>query len=307
MTTQHTERRVSFDFEITFSNGGGLQGREFRLDLHGEDISDQELADYVVRDLRLLMVKEVRILNKRIFFEKHKRSSLPTAQNTAHEAGFVDLSHTIEDGMITYKGLPAPLICDFLSREASRQIYAPDTSFQIGKIDMVANTGTYLDSPFHRYADGCDLAGLELRQLADLEAVVVRVIGANDSAVDRHVFTPFDVRGKAVLVHTGWARHWRTDQYFEGHSFLTEAAAAYLKEQGAALVGIDSYNIDDTNDKRRPVHTTLLGAGIPIVEHLCNLDQLPVAGFTFTAVPPKVKGMGTFPVRAFANLRAGSR
>jgi kynurenine formamidase len=208
-----------------------------------------------------------------------------------------DLSHTIEDGMITYKGLPAPIICDYLSREQSRSLYAEGTEFQIGKIEMVANTGTYLDSPFHRYADGKDLAELDLETLADLDGVVVR---AADRAIARAAFADLDVRGKAVLVHTGWSAHWRTDQYFEGHPFLTEDAAIYLAEAGAALVGIDSYNIDDIADGRRPVHTILLGAEIPIVEHMCGLEQLPDAGFTFFAVPPKVKGFGTFPVRAFA-------
>src|SRR5688572_9251050 len=167
MTTQYFDKRVSFDFEITFANSGSLQGREFRLDLHGEDITDADLADYVVRDMRLLMVKEVRILNKRVIAEKHKRSTSAPDFVDRPDMSLVDLSHTIENGMITYKGLPAPLICDYLSREASRQVYAQGTEFQIGKIEMVANTGTYLDSPFHRYADGCDLAGLDLRQLAD--------------------------------------------------------------------------------------------------------------------------------------------
>jgi kynurenine formamidase len=213
----------------------------------------------------------------------------------------IDLSHTVEDGMITYKGLPAPIICDFLSREASRKNYAEGTEFQIGKIEMVANTGTYLDSPFHRFAHGKDLSELDLRSLADLEAVCVRA--GTGRAVDADAFRGLDVRGKAVLVHTGWDRHWRTDQYFEGHTFLTASAAERLAEAGAALVGIDSYNIDDIADGRRPVHTTLLGAEIPIVEHLCGLAQLPPAGARFFAVPVKVKGMGTFPVRAFARLR----
>ncbi len=212
----------------------------------------------------------------------------------------LDLSHTVVEGMVTYKGLPAPLICDFLSREASKKLYAEGTSFHIGKIEMVANTGTYLDSPFHRFAGGKDLSELALEQLADLEGVVVHVDALRERAVDRNPFTSIDVRGKAVLVHTAWARHWGTAQYFEGHTFLTQTAAEYLRENGAVLVGIDSYNIDDTNDGRRPVHTTLLGANIPIVEHMCNLEALPHGDFYFSAVPVKVKGMGTFPVRAYA-------
>jgi len=217
-----------------------------------------------------------------------------------HPQRFVDLSHTIEDGMITYKGLPAPLICDHLSREASRAVYAPGTEFQIGRITMVANTGTYIDSPFHRYADGADVADFELASIASLDAVIVRVPDARRRDISRSAFASLDVRGKAVLVHTGWDAHWRTDRYFEGHPFLTADAAAYLRDAGARLVGIDSFNIDDTADKVRPVHTALLGAGIPIVEHLCRLGDVPDAGFRFSAVPPKVRGMGTFPVRAFA-------
>jgi kynurenine formamidase len=212
----------------------------------------------------------------------------------------IDLSHTVEDGMITYKGLPAPIICDYWSREYSRQFYAEGTEFQIGKIEMVANTGTYIDSPFHRYPHSKDLSDLPLTSLADLDTVIVRAMGNIDRAITRAAFEGLDLRGKAVLVHTGWERHWRTDQYFEGHPFLTADAASYLAESGVALVGIDSLNIDDTADKRRSVHTTLLGADIPIVEHMRGLEQLPDRGARFFAVPVKVKGFGSFPVRAFA-------
>jgi kynurenine formamidase len=215
----------------------------------------------------------------------------------------VDLSHTVEDGMITYKGLPAPVVCDFWSREYSRQFYAEGTEFQIGKIEMVSNTGTYVDSPFHRFAHGKDLSQLPLSSLADLEAVVIRATGGG-RAVDRAAIGKVNVRGKAVLVHTGWSRHWRTDPYFEGHTFLTADAAEFLRDSGAVIVGIDSYNIDDTDAKSRPVHTTLLGADIPIVEHMTGLDQLPDRGFRFFALPVKVKGMGTFPVRACAVIDA---
>jgi kynurenine formamidase len=210
-----------------------------------------------------------------------------------------DLSHSIEHGMITYKGLPAPIICDFLSREASKPHYAEGTSFHIGKIEMVANTGTYMDSPFHRYEDGKDLSELPLTSLANLPGVVFHA-PANAREVPHDIFEGHDLKGKAVMVHTGWAKHWRTDQYFEDHPFLTRAAAKFLQAANVALVGIDSYNIDDTSDGTRPAHSILLGAGIPIVEHLCNLDKLPNADFRFFAVPPKVKGFGTFPVRAFA-------
>jgi arylformamidase len=213
----------------------------------------------------------------------------------------IDLSHTIEDGMITYKGLPAPIICDYLSREASRKHYTGGTEFHIGKIELVANTGTYVDSPFHRFADGVDLAGLPLESLADLPGIVVHATEMGRS-IPADLFQELDVKGKAVLVHTGWACHWRTDQYFEGHAFLNGEAAAHLVEAGAAFVGIDSYNIDDTDDGSRPVHTQLLHAGIPICEHMCNLEQLPEDGFRFHAAPVKIRVFGTFPVRAYAVL-----
>ena len=218
---------------------------------------------------------------------------------------YIDLSHTVEHGLITYKGLPAPIICDYLSREASRQIYAPRTEFQIGKIEMVANTGTYVDSPFHRFADGKDLSELPLTSLADLPGLVVRVDAGRGRAIDASAFEGLDLAGNAVLVHTGWSANWATDSYFEGHPFLTEDAAQLLVASGAALVGIDSYNIDSTTNMHRPVHTTLLGDDIPIVEHMTNLAALPDSGFRFFAVPVKVKDFGTFPVRAFALLDQG--
>jgi arylformamidase len=222
---------------------------------------------------------------------------------------FIDLSHTVAHGLVTYKGLPAPIICDYLSREASRKLYAPGTEFQIGKIEMVANTGTYLDSPFHRYADGKDLSELELPKLANLPAI--KVSSLNKQAIDVQAIDvqaidvscfprAEDLAGKAVLVETGWSRRWNTPQYFEGHPFLTEDAARFLADSGVALVGIDSYNIDDVQDLRRPVHSILLKREIPIVEHMTNMAALPAAGFKFFAVPVKVKGFGTFPVRAFA-------
>jgi arylformamidase len=214
----------------------------------------------------------------------------------------IDLSHVIESGMITYKGLPAPIICDHLSREASRSIYAPGTEFQIGRIDMVANTGTYLDTPYHRYADGIDLSGLSLESISELPGVVVRVKPSEQRAIGRSYFGALEVRGRAVLVHTGWDAHWRTDRYFEGYPFLSAEAALYLRDAGAALVGIDSHNIDDNTTGERPVHSTLLRAGIPLVEHMTNLGALPLSGFHFSAVPPKISGMGTFPVRAHARV-----
>lgn len=214
----------------------------------------------------------------------------------------IDLSHTIEDGMVTYPGLPGPIICDFLSREAAKAIYAPGTEFQIGKIEMVSNTGTYLDTPFHRFADGEDLADVGLERVAALDGVLIDAAG--QQAIDAGAFAGRDVRGRAVLVRTGWDRHWRTEAYLTGHPFLTRDAAVALVDAGAALVGIDSLNIDDTTGGERPVHTELLGHGVAIVEHLTGLSALTGDGFTFTATPPKVRGMGTFPVRAFATLPA---
>ena len=218
------------------------------------------------------------------------------------KAEIVDLSHVIEEGMTTYKGLPGPHICDFWTRESSAANYDDGSTFQIGRIDMVANTGTYLDAPFHRYEDGADLSELDLPSLADLPGIVVRQPWENDLAVDAAHFDGLDVAGKAVLVHTGWDRHWRTDGYFGDHPYLTATAADWLVEHGAALVGIDSVNIDNMHVRARPVHTILLAAGIPICEHMTALGSLPDEGFRFSAVPPKVKGMGTFPVRAYAVL-----
>jgi len=212
---------------------------------------------------------------------------------------FIDLSHTIEHGMPTYPGLPGPLICDYLSREASRERYATGVEFQIGKLEMVGNTGTYLDSPFHRYADGQDLAALSLQVLAGLEAVMVPIRPGADRRIDWRLFKGRNVRGKAVLVSTGWDRHWRTEVYGIDNPFLTADACECLRDAGARLVGIDSVNIDDLGDWARPAHSVLLGADIPIVEHLCNLSAVPQEGSRFFAVPPKVVGFGTFPVRAF--------
>jgi kynurenine formamidase len=216
------------------------------------------------------------------------------------QAEIVDLSHVIEDGMTTYKGLPGPHICDYWTHEGTVANYDDGSSFQIGRIDMVANTGTYVDSPYHRYADGKDLSELPLASLADLPGIVVRRPHGFGLGTDREHCEGLDVRGKAVLIHTGWDLHWRTEAYASDHPFLTAAAAQWLVDNGAALVGIDSNNIDDTRVRTRPVHTILLGAEIPICEHMTGIERLPDSGFRFTAAPPKVRGMGTFPVRAFA-------
>lgn len=294
------DKRVRFDFEIEFSNGGGIQGQDFRLDIIGDNISDSALADYLVADMRLLMVSKVRILNKQIISEPHKRTAATALRR------YIDLSHVIEDGLVTYKGLPAPVVCDYLSREASRQFYESGTEFQIGKIEMVTNTGTYIDCPFHRYADGKDCSQIALDQFANLPARVIHADYHQGLAIGVEAFEGSATAGEAILVHTGWAAHWNTPAYYENHPFLTAEAAQYLVQQGVALVGIDSHNIDDTRGRSRPVHTTLLGHDILIVEHLCQLEHLPDSGFTFSAVPPKFKGVGTFPVRAFAQLDSRS-
>jgi kynurenine formamidase len=216
------------------------------------------------------------------------------------ERRLVDLSHVIEAGMTTYPGLPAPVIKDVLSREASRERYAPGTEFLISEVLLCGNTGTYVDSPFHRYPDGADLAGLALDRLADLLGVCLDATERADRAIGPEAFAGMDLAGKAVIVRTGWSRHWRTDAYATGHPFLSGEAAERLVLAGVALVGIDSLNIDSTDTGERPVHSTLLAAGVPICEHLTNLDALPADGFRFSAVPVPVVGMGTFPVRAYA-------
>ncbi len=292
------QKRVVFDFEFAFTNGGGIQGQDFRLDIDGDDIADEALVDYVVRDLRLLMVGPARILNKRIIVEPHKRKAAATDAQRV----YIDLSHTIEDGLVTYPGLPAARICDYLSREQSRERYAPGTEFQIGKIEMVANTGTYIDCPSHRYEHGKDLSQVGPEAFADLDGIVVRADHREVQAIGAGFFRDKELRGRAVLVHTGWDAHWAVPEYAVGHPYLTEDAAIYLRDCGVRLVGIDSMNIDDTRGNSRPLHSTLLGAEILIVEHLCNLGALPDEGFAFSAIPPKVRGMGTFPVRALARL-----
>ncbi len=288
------DKRVQFDFEIYFTNGGSIKG---------DDIAEKALADYLIEDMRLLMVGEAKILNKEIISEAHKRKPISSA---AGQTVFIDLSHTIEDGLVTYKGLPAPIICDYLSREDSKHFYEAGTEFQIGKIEMVANTGTYLDCPFHRYENGKDLSEIGLEAFTDLNAVMISVPFTNTLAVTEEHLKNYELRNHAVLIHTGWGdKHWNTESYYEDHPYLTQAAAEYLKSCEVKLVGIDSHNIDNTKGRSRPVHTTLLGAEILIVEHLCNLYLLPQDGFTFSAIPTKFKGVGTFPVRAMAKIKTG--
>ena len=215
---------------------------------------------------------------------------------------FVDFSHVIVDGQPCYPGLPAPVVCDYLTHEASRALYAPGTEFHIGRVELVTNSGTNVDCPFHRYADGRDVASMPIERFVNLPALVVRATARRGRAIDADAFAGCDVRGRAVLVHTGWDTHWGTPAYFSGHPYLTEHAAARPGDDGPVLVGIDSLNIDAIDGPTRPVHTVLLREEILIAEHLRGLDALPDEAFTFTAVPPKIAGVGTFPVRAFATV-----
>ncbi|MDG4760045.1 cyclase family protein [Micromonospora sp. WMMD710] len=298
--------RVQFDAEVSFANGGGLRTEGFRLDIPGREITDQDLAALLVRHLGLLLVADVRISAKTIIEEPHKGGRGVAAEPRAGRR-LVELSQVISDGMTTLPDWPAPRITDWLTREASRERYAPGVEFHVARIDMIANTGTYLDAPAHRWADGPDLTGVPLDRLADLPGVVVRV-PAGVRAVDRLMLAPYEVAGRAVLLHTGWDAHFGTERYGAPEApYLTGDAAQALVDAGAALVGIDSINIDDMSPAaggERPAHSTLLAAGIPIVEHLSGLAALPPEGFRFTAAPPRIAGMGTFPVRAFATLDA---
>ncbi|MCW3838741.1 cyclase family protein [Micromonospora yasonensis] len=296
------EYRAVFDAEVVFVNGGGLRTEGFRLDVLGPEIDDAELAALFVRHLGLLMVADVRITHRTVVEEAHK-GGRGTRPAEAPRRRLVELSHVITDGMVTLPGWPAPRITDWLTREASKAKYAPGTEFHVAQIDMIANTGTYLDAPSHRWADGPDLTGVPLDRLADLPGIVVRV-PEGTRAVDRLLLAPYDVTGRAVLLHTGWDVHFGTDRYAGSDApHLTGDGAEWLVAAGAALVGIDSINIDDMTPAaagERPAHSALLAAGIPVVEHLTGLAALPPEGFRFTAAPPRVTGMGTFPVRAFA-------
>nr|WP_041841726.1 cyclase family protein [Actinoplanes friuliensis] len=294
--------RAEFDATVTFRAGGGLHAQRFRLDVPHADPTESELSALFVAACRLHDVDAVAVADVRVFAEPHLGTH-PADPRTR----WVELSHVISAGLVTYPGLPAPEITPHLTREASRDVYAPGTEFAIDRLTMVGNTGTYLDSPFHRYGDGSDLAGLPLERLADLPAVVVRTAGSGVRGVGVDALENLTVAGHAVLLHTGGDVHWATPEYAVDAPFLTAAGAQWLADHGAALVGIDSVNIDDiTPDAAgtRPAHTLLLAAGIPVVEHLTGLENLPPAGARFTAAPPRVAGFGTFPVRAYASVPA---
>jgi arylformamidase len=297
--------RAEFDATVTFSNGGQLQVDGFRVDVPGPDTGEAEVSVLFVTSLGLLMSDRVEVRGLRVFPEAHKgtRGGPSDADRAATATGWrwVELSHVITAGMITYPGLPAPEVTPHLTREASRDVYAAGTEFSIDRVSMIGTTGTYLDSPFHRYAGGTDLAGLPLTSLADLPAVVVRTVGSGPRGVDVGALAPFDVTGRAVLLHTGGDENWGTPAYADDAPYLTGDGAAWLVEHGARLVGIDAVNIDEITSKgERPAHSQLLAAGIPIVEHLTGLEQLPPAGARFTAAPPRFADFGTFPVRAYA-------
>ena len=301
------EYRAHFDFDIRFANGGALAGTGFRLDLPSADVSEDEIGRLLVQHLGLALVDEVELRGLRVVEEEHRGSrGVGSAAATGVGTRVVDLSHPIRAGLVTYPGLPAPTIVPHLTREDSRARYAPGTEFAMDILTMIGNTGTYLDSPFHRYANGSDLAGLDLSSLVGLRAEVFHLEDAwtpERRGIRAATLADRDVRGAAVLLHTGWDRWFGQPEYGSGAPFLTGEGAQWLIDAGAVLVGIDSLNIDDTESGgERPAHSLLLGAGVHVVEHLTNLGSLPPRGARFTAAPPAVEGFGTFPVRAFAEI-----
>ena len=314
-----TEYRAAFDADIDFVNGGRLQAQGFRLDLPSADLTGAQIGELLVRHLGLAMVGRVELSNLEIVEEAHKgsRGVAETPADAAASAArpgatratrgeLVDLSHPIRAGLVTYPGIPAPTITPHLTREASRDHYAPGTEFAIDIITMAGNTGTYLDAPYHRYAEGGDLASLDLATLVGVPAEVFRFTDATTRGIPAEALLDRDLAGTAVLLHTGWSRHFGTPEYAHGSPFLTEAGARHLVDAGVAIVGIDALNIDDTESGgTRPAHSILLAAGVHVVEHLTALDRVPVHGARFTAVPPRVEGFGTFPVRAFVELPLG--
>ncbi|MFF3064655.1 cyclase family protein [Oerskovia sp. NPDC057915] len=322
-----TEQRAHFDAHVTFANGGSLRTEGFRLDVPSGDLQPDDVARLLVRHLGLALVGSVEITGLTIVEEAHVGSrgvggavdaegdrAGAEGDGTPRAVRLVDLSHTVREGLVTYPGLPAPTITPFLTRSDSVARYAPGTQFAMDVLTMIGNTGTYLDSPFHRYDGGTDLSGLELETLVGLPAEVFRLSEVVDPSrggargIGAEVFLDRDLAGSAVLLQTGWDRHFGTPAYGEPAPFLTEAGAQHLVDAGVVLVGIDSLNIDDTDPVTsggaRPAHSLLLAAGIHVVEHLTNLGDVPPRGARFTAVPPKVEGFGTFPVRAFAEVTA---
>ncbi|WIM96921.1 cyclase family protein [Actinoplanes oblitus] len=293
--------RAEFDAEVTFTDGGALSARRFQVDVPHPDVTEAEITERLLAVLAPRPIDRARLSAVRVFGEP---AAIPGPRRP--QTRFVELSHVVRDGLTTYPGLPAPQVSRYLSHAESRDRYAPGTEFSIDRITMVGNTGTYLDSPFHRYPNGTDLAGLPLDRLAELPAVVVRTVGG-PRGITAESLAGLEVAGRAVLLHTGGDRHWATKDYSVNAPYLTREGARDLVDRGAALVGIDAVNIDDISAGargERPAHSLLLAAGIPIVEHLTNLAALPVHEFRFTAVPPRIAGFGTFPVRAYATVPA---
>ena len=305
MPAPEPQYRAHFDARVTFANGGGLTAEGFRIDLPSPDADAALVGRLFVQHLGLALVGSVDIENLRVVEEPHRGSRGVEVPAGVSGTRVVDLSHPIRAGLVTYPGLPAPTITPHLTREDSRARYAPGTEFAMDVITMIGNTGTYLDSPFHRYGEGADLAGLDLSTLVGLRAEVFHLEDAwtpERRGIRAETLLDRDVRGAAVLLHTGWDRWFGRPEYGIGAPFLTEEGVRHLLDAGAALVGIDSLNIDSTADPTRPAHSELLRAGIPIVEHLTGLEQLPVDGFRFSAIPAPVVGTGTFPVRAIASI-----
>jgi arylformamidase len=300
-----TTYRARFDATVTFTNGGGLQVQNFLVDVPSAEVTPGEVAELFLTSLGLLMAGEVDLSNLEIVEAPHKGTRGGPATAGTQSGGrptYVELSHVIREGMTTLPNLPGPELGKHLSREDSRRIYAPGTEFEIGRISMITNTGTYLDSPYHRFPNGHDITGYALDRTTDLPAVVVRVEDSGRLGVDAATLTPYDVRGKAVLLHTGDDARFGTPSYVDRAHFLTRDGAEWLVHNGAMLVGIDAANIDNMTDGTRPAHTVLLHAEIAIVEHLTNLAEVPPEGATFTAAVPRIEGVGTFPVRAFATI-----
>jgi arylformamidase len=299
-----TQYRAHFDADVEFANGGRLTAEGFRLDLPSAELSNEQIAQLFVRHLGLALVGNVVLKSVQIVAEPHKGSrGIAAASMSGSQGELVDLSHTISAGLVTYPGIPVPTVHPHLTREESRSHYAEGTEFAIDVIILAGNTGTYLDTPYHRYADGADLADLELETLVDLPIELFRLTDATERGIPAAMFYDRELHGTAVLLHTGWDQHFGTRGYATGAPYLTGNAAAYLIEAGTVLVGIDSINIDDAETSReRPAHTQLLAAGVHVVEHLTNLAAVPPSGARLTAVPPKIRAFGTFPVRAYARL-----
>ena len=302
--------RAVFDARISFVNGGSLTAEGFRLDLPGPDVAEDDIARLLVQHLGLALVGEVRLASLQIVEEQHRGSrGIPAATSESEPTGFrlVDLSHTIRAGLVTLPGIPAPEISPLVTRKDAESRYAPGTTFVMDTISLPGNTGTYLDAAFHRYEGGADLSDLALETLVDLPTEVFHLEDAQTPGIPASVFYDRDVRGKAVLLHTGRDRYFGTDEYAPESPFLTEDGVTYLAGQGVTLVGIDAVNIDDMSADaagERPAHSVFLASGIHVVEHMTNLGELPPSGAAITVVPPKVENFGTFPVRAFAKVPA---